>query len=98
MVDDDDPKTAPAGNEPAGNEKAETPPVEPPEGDQPEGEQAETKAEPEEELDLGEDDDDEQDDDDDGEEPSPQGEKNRLQRYREQIGTIEGRERGTPQP
>ena len=91
MVDDDDLNTAPAGNEQAGNEKAEPPPVEPPEDDQsddqPEGEQAEKKAEPEEELDLGADD--EQDDDEDDEEDaSPKGEKNRIQRYREQANRL----------
>jgi len=90
MVDDDDPNTAPAGNVPAGNEKAEPPPVEPSEGEQPEGEQAETKAEPEEELDLGEEADDEQDDDegdDDDEGTAPRGGK-RLQRYREQTARL----------
>ena len=92
MVDDDDPKTAPAGNAPAGDQKAEAP-VEPPEGDQPEGEQAETKADDQqEELDLGEAVDDEQEDDDDdegdegdeGEDDRPKRTK-RLERYRQQA-------------
>jgi hypothetical protein len=92
MVDDDDPNTAPAGNAPAGNEKAEPPPVEPPQDEPSEGEQAETKAEPEEELDLGdeaddEQDDDEGDDDNGGEDVSPKGGK-RLQRYREQAARL----------
>lgn len=88
MVDADDPNAAPAGNEPAGNEKAVPPPVEQPQDDQSDGEQTEQKPEAEEELDLGEDDDDEQDDDDDGDEQSPQGEKNRLKRYREQTARL----------
>jgi hypothetical protein len=92
MVDDDDPNTVPAGNEPAGNEKVTPPPVEPPaddqSDDQPEGEQAETKAEDQEELDLGEADEQEEDDDDEGEDASPQGEKSRLKRYREQTARL----------
>ena len=87
MVDDDDPNTAPAGNAPAGNEKAEPPPVEPPEEEQSEGEQAETKAEPEDELDLGDEADDEQEEDDDDEGDAPRGGK-RLQRYREQTARL----------
>jgi len=87
MVDDDDPNTAPAGNAPAGNEKAEPPPVEPPEDEQSEGEQAETKAEPEDELDLGDEADDEQEEDDDDEGDAPRGGK-RLQRYREQTARL----------
>ena len=88
MVDDDDPNTAPAGNEPAGNEKAAPPPVEPSEDEQSEGEQAETKAEPEEELDLGDAADEQDDDDDDeGDDTAPKGGK-RLQRYREQAARL----------
>jgi hypothetical protein len=90
MVDDDDPKTAPAGNAPAGDQKAEAP-VEPPEGEQPEGEQTETKADDQEELDLGDEPVDEQeddeDDDDEGDDKAPKGGK-RLQRYREQAARL----------
>lgn len=89
MVDDDDPNTAPAGNAPAGNEKAAPPPVEQPEDEPSEGEQAETKAEPEEELDLGDEADDEQDDDEDeGEDDKAPGGGKRLQRYREQTARL----------
>ena len=104
MVDDDDPKTAPAGNAPAGDQKAEAP-VEPPEGDQPEGEQTETKADDQEELDLGEADDEQEDDEDDdeeGDEKAPKGGK-RLERYRQQAArlkaeneTLRSRDGGAP--
>jgi len=90
MVDDDDPNSAPAGNAPAGNEKAEAPPVEPPQDDQSDGEQAETKAEPEDEIDIGaaddEPDDEDEGDDDEGAD-APKGGK-RLQRYREQTARL----------
>jgi hypothetical protein len=90
MVDDDDPNSAPAGNAPAGNEKAEAPPVEPPQDDQSDGEQAETKAEPEEDIDIGaaddEPDDEDEGDDDEGAD-APKGGK-RLQRYREQTARL----------
>lgn len=91
MVDDDDPKTAPASNAPAGDQKAEAP-VEPPEGEQPEGEQTETKADDQEELDLGEavdeqEDDDDDEEDDEGDDKAPKGGK-RLQRYREQTARL----------
>jgi hypothetical protein len=90
MVDDDDPNTAPAGNAPAGNEKAAPPPVEQPEGEQPEGEQTETKADDQEELDLGDEavDEQEDDEDDEGGDVSPEGEKNRSRRYREQLARL----------
>jgi hypothetical protein len=88
MVDDDDPKTAPAGNAPAGDQTSEAP-VAPPEGEQPEGEQTETKADDQEELDLGEADDEQEDDEEDeGGDASPEGEKNRSRRYREQLGRL----------
>lgn len=86
MVDDDDPKTAPAGNAPAGDQKAEAP-VEPPEGEQPEGEQTETKADDQEELDLGEavdEQEDDEDDDEEGDDDAPKRTK-RLERYRQQA-------------
>lgn len=88
MVDDDDPKTAPAGNAPAGDQKAEAP-VEPPEGDQPEGEQTETKADDQEELDLGEavDEQEDDEDDDEGDDDAPKRTK-RLERYREQTARL----------
>jgi hypothetical protein len=90
MVDDDDPKTAPAGNAPAGDQKAEAP-VEPPEGEQPEGEQTETKADDQEELDLGdaadEQEQDDEDDDDEGDDDAPKRTK-RLERYRQQAARL----------
>ena len=88
MVDDDDPNAAPAGNEQAGNEKVTPPPVEPPEGEQPEGEQAETKAEPEEELDLGDADDEQEEDDEDDETHPRKGKRTASQRYREQTARL----------
>jgi hypothetical protein len=88
MVDDDDPKTAPASNAPAGDQKAEAP-VEPPEGEQPEGEQTETKADDQEELDLGEavDEQEDDEDDDEGDDDAPKGTK-RLERYRQQAARL----------
>jgi hypothetical protein len=84
MVDEDDPKAAPAGNEPAGNQTPEVP-VEPqPEGDKPEGEQ-QTEIDAQAELDLGDEvaEDEPSDEDEEGGD-----EKSRLQRYREKEARL----------
>lgn len=89
MVDDDDPKTAPApAGRPAGEPEASTPTEQPPEGEQPEGEQTEKEAPADDQLDLGEEADEQDEDDDDegeGEGDEPKRKPKRLERYRRQA-------------
>ena len=83
MVDDTDPKAAPADTAPAGNQPAEVP-VEPsPPAEEAEGDQ-QTETEGQTELDLGDaiDDDEQADEEDDGDDDTD-NEKSRVKRYKE---------------
>ena len=89
MVDEVDPKAAPAGNAPAGNQTAEVPVEQTPPAQEADGDQ-QTETEGQTELDLGDgviDDDEQADDvdDDDDEGESKEAENTRLRRYRDQI-------------